>query len=67
MTPMYNPYSVLVYSAYATDVKHSIVDGKLLMENRKALTVDEHDVIKRAKEFSEKVKSSLISEGKSIL
>jgi 5-methylthioadenosine/S-adenosylhomocysteine deaminase len=67
MTPIYNPYSALVYSAYATDVKHSIVDGKLLMENRKALTVDERDVIKRAKEFSKKVKASLISQGKSIL
>jgi cytosine/adenosine deaminase-related metal-dependent hydrolase len=66
-TPMYNPYSVLVYSAYATDVKHSIVDGKLLMKNRKVLTANEPSVIKRAHEFSNKVKELLISQGKSIL
>ncbi|WP_236559775.1 amidohydrolase [Colwellia sp. 20A7] len=67
MTPMYNPYSVLVYSAYATDVKHSIVDGKLLMKNREVLTANEQNVIKRAHEFSNKVKELLISQGKSIL
>lgn len=67
MTPMYNPYSVLVYSAYATDVKHSIVDGKLLMKNREVLTANEQSVIKRAHEFSNKVKELLISQGKSIL
>ncbi|GAC30948.1 amidohydrolase [Paraglaciecola polaris] len=67
MTPIYNPYSAIVYSAYATDVRHSIVDGKLLMEDRKALTIDEDDVIKRAYEFSLKVKQALISQGKPIL
>lgn len=67
MTPMYNPYSVLVYSAYATDVKHSIVDGKLLMKNREVLTANEQSVIKRAHVFSNKVKELLISQGKSIL
>lgn len=66
MTPIYNPYSALVYSAYATDVQHSIVNGKLLMENRVVVTIDERDVIKRATAFSQKVKNSLISQGKSV-
>ena len=67
MTPIYNPYSAIVYSAYATDIRHSIIDGKLLMEDRKALTVNEDDIIKRANEFSLKVKLALISQGKPIL
>ncbi len=67
MTPIYNPYSAIVYSAYATDIRHSIIDGKLLMEDRKALTVNEDDIIKRASSFSMKVKQSLIEQGKSIL
>jgi 5-methylthioadenosine/S-adenosylhomocysteine deaminase len=67
MTPIYNPYSAIVYSAYASDVRHSIIDGKLLMEDRKALTVNEDDIIKRANAFSFKVKRALISQGKPIL
>ena len=67
MTPIYNPYSAIVYSAYATDVRHSIVDGKLLMEDRKALTVDEKDIIERANAFSAKIKKALTSQGKPIL
>ncbi|ALS34728.1 hypothetical protein PTRA_b0210 [Pseudoalteromonas translucida KMM 520] len=67
MTPIYNPYSAIVYSAYATDIRHSIIDGKLLMEDRKALTVNEEDIIKRAHAFSEQIKQSLIKQGKSIL
>ena len=67
MTPIYNPYSAIVYSAYATDIRHSIIDGKLLMEDRKALTVNEDDIIKRANAFSLKVKRALISQDKPIL
>lgn len=67
MTPIYNPYSAIVYSAYATDVRHSIVDGKLLMEDRKALTVDEKDIIERANAFSANIKKALTSQGKPIL
>lgn len=67
MTPIYNPYSALVYSAYATDVRHSIVNGKLLMKDREALTVDEEDTIKRANAFSAKIKNALTGQGKPIL
>jgi len=33
----------LVYSANAADVSHTIVDGRLLMENRRLLTIDMHE------------------------
>jgi 5-methylthioadenosine/S-adenosylhomocysteine deaminase len=67
MTPIYNPYSALVYSAYPTDVRHSIVHGRLLMEDRNVLTVDENRIIKRAQAFSEKIKHVLIKQGTPIL
>ncbi|HUU41366.1 MAG TPA: amidohydrolase [Desulfatiglandales bacterium] len=49
LTPMYNPYSHLVYAARGHDVKHSIIDGKLVMKNRKLLTLDVADIIEKAK------------------
>lgn len=66
MTPIYNPYSALVYSAYATNVKHTMVHGKWLMKDRKVLSMNEPDVLRRATEFSHTVKKSLLKQGKSI-
>jgi len=45
LVPMYNPYSHLVYAANGHDVKHSIIDGNLVMENRSLLTLDVEDII----------------------
>lgn len=63
MVPVYNPYSALVYSAYATNVKHTIVDGKVLMENRNMLTVDETAIRKEALEFADKVRKTVVESG----
>ncbi|MBU1052702.1 MAG: amidohydrolase [Proteobacteria bacterium] len=46
LTPMYNPVSVLVHAVRASDVKTSIINGKVVMENGKLLTLD----IKKAAE-----------------
>jgi 5-methylthioadenosine/S-adenosylhomocysteine deaminase len=40
LTPLYNPYSQLVYAARGSDVKTSIINGKIVMENRRLLTID---------------------------
>lgn len=40
LTPLYNPYSQLVYAARGSDVKTSVINGKIVMENRKLLTID---------------------------
>ena len=52
LTPMYNPFSHLVYAARGNDVSHSIINGRLVMEDRKLLTLDLKDVMERAKEKS---------------
>lgn len=55
LTPMYNPYSHLVYAAKGSDVSHSLINGKLVMEHRKLLSLDLQEVIGRAGEMSKKV------------
>ncbi|OPY88198.1 MAG: 5-methylthioadenosine/S-adenosylhomocysteine deaminase [Smithella sp. PtaU1.Bin162] len=40
LTPLYNCYSHLVYAASGTDVKTSIIGGKIIMKNRQLLTLD---------------------------
>ncbi|HIF9469977.1 TPA: amidohydrolase, partial [Photobacterium damselae] len=53
----------LVYSAYATNVKHAIVDGKLLMENRDVLTVDEEKIRIEAQKYADTVRKTVIESG----
>ena len=63
MVPMYNPYSALVYSAYPTNVRHAIVNGKLLMEDKKILTVDEDKIREEALKFTDIVRKTIIESG----
>jgi 5-methylthioadenosine/S-adenosylhomocysteine deaminase len=59
LVPMYNPYSNIVYSATGGDVSHSIINGRLVMEERRLLTLDLEKVLSDAKKRSSKVKSWL--------
>jgi len=59
LTPMYNPYSHLVYAAKGSDVSHSLINGKLVMEDRRLLTLDLQEVLRKAHETSLKVLSWL--------
>jgi 5-methylthioadenosine/S-adenosylhomocysteine deaminase len=56
LTPMYNPYSHIVYAARGNDVSHSIINGQLVMEDRKLLTLDIEEIMERAKEKAIKVR-----------
>ena len=40
MTPLYDPYAALVYAATPADVRTVVVDGRVIVEDRRALTVD---------------------------
>ena len=55
LTPMYNPYSHLVYAARGNDVSHSIINGQLVMENRNLLTIDVDDIMSMAKNKSKQI------------
>ena len=51
LQPVYNLPSHLVYSATGADVRDVIIDGKLVMENRKLLTLDEEEILRKAREY----------------
>jgi len=57
LTPMYNPYSHLVYAARGSDVIHSVINGQLVMENRKLLTLNLDDIIAQARAKAVQVKA----------
>lgn len=54
LTPMYNPASHLVYSARGSDVITSIINGKLIMEDRCLLTIDIEEVMAKANQLASK-------------
>jgi 5-methylthioadenosine/S-adenosylhomocysteine deaminase len=58
-TPMYNVYSQLVYALKATDVRTVVISGRLVMEDRRMLTLDEKDILAKAREYKEKIEASL--------
>jgi len=58
LTPLYNEYSHLVYAACGNDVDTVIINGKVVMENRKLLTIDEEEVMGEVGKIAEQVKES---------
>ncbi len=50
LTPVHDFYANMVYSARGSDVETVIVDGNVLMEEREVKTLEEEDVMERAKE-----------------
>jgi len=58
-TPMYDPLSHLVYVTRGDDVKTTIVNGRVLMRDRKVLTLDESRVLTDARALAEKVRAAV--------
>jgi 5-methylthioadenosine/S-adenosylhomocysteine deaminase len=59
LTPIYNEYSHLVYAAGGADVDSVIINGKVVMEDRHLLTINEKDVMNEAREIAVKIKKSM--------
>jgi 5-methylthioadenosine/S-adenosylhomocysteine deaminase len=58
-TPMYNVYSEIVFALEASDVKTVIVAGKIVMEDRRMLTLVEKEILAKAQEYKKKIAASL--------
>jgi 5-methylthioadenosine/S-adenosylhomocysteine deaminase len=58
-TPMYDPLSHLVYVTRGDDVRTTIVNGRVLMRDRKVLTLDEPRVLNEARALADKVKAAV--------
>ncbi|HET58495.1 MAG TPA: amidohydrolase [Deltaproteobacteria bacterium] len=59
LTPLYNEYSHLAYAVHGDDVITSIINGKIVMENRQLLTIDEAAVMNRVRAIAERIRTSL--------
>jgi 5-methylthioadenosine/S-adenosylhomocysteine deaminase len=57
--PLYDPVSHLVYAAKGGDVRHVVVEGRVLMRDRKVLTLDEAAVLAEANRLRDEVRRSL--------
>jgi 5-methylthioadenosine/S-adenosylhomocysteine deaminase len=55
LTPSYSPVSHLVYCAGGADVRHSIIDGRLVMKDRTLLTLDLEEILGHVREFAKKI------------
>jgi 5-methylthioadenosine/S-adenosylhomocysteine deaminase len=58
-TPLYNVYSQLAYATKASDVETVIINGRVVMRNRRVLTVDEPSVRAKAIEYRDRIRKSL--------
>jgi 5-methylthioadenosine/S-adenosylhomocysteine deaminase len=58
-TPMYDPISHLVYVTRGDDVRTTIVNGRVLMRDRKVLTLDEAAVLADARRAAEEVRAAV--------
>src|SRR6476469_9145562 len=57
--PLYNVYSDLVYATKAADVETVIINGRLVMRNRRLLTLNETAIKTDARTFRDKIIKSL--------
>jgi 5-methylthioadenosine/S-adenosylhomocysteine deaminase len=58
-SPMYDPISHLVYVTRGDDVQTTIVNGKVLMRNRKVLTLDRAAILRETKTWAGKVSAAV--------
>jgi 5-methylthioadenosine/S-adenosylhomocysteine deaminase len=58
-TPFYNVYSHLVYATKADDVRSVIINGQIVMRDRRLLTLDENVIKKDANAYRRKIINSL--------
>jgi 5-methylthioadenosine/S-adenosylhomocysteine deaminase len=58
-TPMYNVYSELVFALKATDVRTVVIAGRVIMDERKMLTLNEDEILQKAREYQKRIAASL--------
>lgn len=55
--PLYNIYSLIVYSMKGSDVETVIVDGRLVMENYKLLMLDENGLYEKVEQVASQIRA----------
>ncbi|CAN5397425.1 hypothetical protein BH18ACI2_BH18ACI2_20250 [soil metagenome] len=59
-TPLYNIYSQLVYATKAGNVRTVVIEGRIVMRDRRLLTLDEEAIKREARIYRERVARSLM-------
>jgi len=57
--PMYDVYSQLAYALKGSDVETVIIGGRVVMRDRKLLTLREDEILAKAREYGKRVAASL--------
>jgi 5-methylthioadenosine/S-adenosylhomocysteine deaminase len=57
LCPVYNPVSHLVYAAKGSDVLHSVINGRVVLRNRRLTTLDEAAILAEMGRIGEAVKA----------
>ena len=57
--PMYDIYSQLAYTLKASDVQTVIIGGRIVMRDRKLLTLNKAPILAKAREYGQKIAASL--------
>ncbi|HST11339.1 MAG TPA: amidohydrolase [Terriglobales bacterium] len=57
--PMYDVYAQIAYALKGSDVQTVIIGGRVVMRDRKLLTVNEAEAIAKAREYKKKIAASL--------
>jgi 5-methylthioadenosine/S-adenosylhomocysteine deaminase len=57
--PLYNVYSQLVYDLKGADVRTTVINGKVVMLDRRVLTLDEDRIRQKAREYQTRIAASL--------
>jgi 5-methylthioadenosine/S-adenosylhomocysteine deaminase len=56
LTPLYDPFSQMVYAATGADVQTVLVDGRVLVQDRRLLAFDLEETLARARELARGVR-----------
>jgi len=59
MVPLHDPYAALVYAASPRDVRTTIIHGRVVMEDRRVLTVDAPAVRARMRSITDRINAAL--------
>lgn len=58
--PCFNPTAQLVYAASRNQITHTWVEGKALLQDRNLTTLNENEILEKAKAWQEKIQSALV-------
>ncbi|MDQ5986889.1 MAG: 5-methylthioadenosine/S-adenosylhomocysteine deaminase [Syntrophus sp. SKADARSKE-3] len=59
LTPMYSEYSHLAYAVIGSDVETVLINGKVVMRNRRLTTINEREAITKIRDIAVRIKDSI--------